>query len=54
MWTAYSLKETDVDDVKRHFVLDKVISCPSFMVTFTGLTGFDMDDVMVYLTFYGS
>lgn len=32
VWTAYSLKETDVDDVKRYFVLDKVISWSSFMV----------------------
>lgn len=44
MWTAYSVREIDVDDVKRYFVLDKVISCSSFMVIFTGLTGFD--DVM--------
>lgn len=44
MWTAYSVREIDVDDVKRHFVLDKVISCSSFMIIFTGLTGFD--DVM--------
>lgn len=44
MWAAYSVREIDVDDVKRYFVLDKVISCSSFMVIFTGLTGFD--DVM--------
>lgn len=44
MWTAYYVREIDVDDVKRYFVLDKVISCSSFMVIFTGLTGFD--DVM--------
>ena len=41
MWAAYSVREIDVDDVKRYFVLDKVISCSSFMVIFTGLTGFD-------------
>ena len=35
-----------MDDVKGHFILDKVILCSSFMVIFTGLTGFDMDDIM--------
>lgn len=46
MWTAYSVKEIDVDDVKGHFILDKVILCSPFMVILTGLTAFDMDDIM--------
>ena len=40
------MKEIDVDDVKGHFILDKVILCSPFMVIFTGLTGFYMDDIM--------
>lgn len=40
------MKEIDVDDVKGHFILDKVILCSPFMVIFTGLTGFDMHDIM--------